>query len=255
MLPTSQTKVEQIQTHARVISALVPSSLLKTKFLLEIVLPARPERMESRQSCLYPTTTLPIATDQLDDSPFLRHRRLYLLVPSKTLTPVRPFWINMAVMAIMAKRPLFSSVVSFNLRSAGSWQVGSGYVPLNPACLMGILWDPHFMLYGLVESSHNWVVKYTVIPSIYPKLTTSFLIPLSQPESFCPSSRCQSFLAPHTCHMQILQEIGPAKKTKMFGENQWVISRNTISHSVVSIEFNFKAKASEDMNVCSRPSS
>jgi len=55
--------------------------------------------------------------------------------------------------------------------------------------------------------------------------------------------------------MQILQEIGPAKKTKMFGENQWVISRNTISHSVVSIEFNFKAKASEDMNVCSRPSS
>lgn len=76
----------------------------------------------------------------------LRHRRLYLLVPSKTLTPVRPFWINMAVMAIMAKRPLFSSVVSFNLRSAGSWQVGSGYLPLNPACLMGILWDPHFML-------------------------------------------------------------------------------------------------------------
>lgn len=35
--------------------------------------------------------------------------------------PVRPFWISMAVMATMAKRPLFSSVVSFNFRSAGSW--------------------------------------------------------------------------------------------------------------------------------------
>ena len=165
MFPTSQTKVEQIQTHARVISALVLSSLLKTKILLEIVLPARPERMESRQSCLYPTTNLPIATDLLMIAR-LWHRRLYLLVPSKTLTPVRPFWINMAVMAIMAKRPLFSSVVSFNLRSAGSWQVGSGDLPLNPACLMGILWDPHFMLYGLVESSHNWVVYLTVIPYI-----------------------------------------------------------------------------------------
>jgi len=47
--------------------------------------------------------------------------------------------------------------------------------------------------------------------------------------------------------MQTLQEIGPAKKTEIFRENQWVISINTTSHSVVSIELNFKAKASEDM--------
>lgn len=48
--------------------------------------------------------------------------------------------------------------------------------------------------------------------------------------------------------MQILQETGPARKeTKIFGENQWVISRNTASHSAVSIELNFKAEASEDM--------
>lgn len=91
MFPTSQTKVEQIQTHARVISALVPSSLLKTKFLLEIVLPARPERMESRQSCPIQLQISLSQPNQLDDSP----------TPASTTLPTCSFQDSHACEAIL----------------------------------------------------------------------------------------------------------------------------------------------------------